>query len=112
MAEVVGGVTAELMLDISQFKSAITEATREAEKLSSGLNIKPNNGLDSSIKETKTLIDGLTKTVQGMTDAFKSGTNSIVGDMNKVNSAIEKTSTVGKQWQIILIIVIKRCQNL
>lgn len=96
MAEVVGGVTAELMLDISQFKSAITEATREAEKLSSGLNIKPSNGLDSSIKETKTLIDGLTKTVQGMTDAFKSGTNSIIGDMNKVNSAIEKTSTVGK----------------
>lgn len=96
MAEVVGGVTAELMLDISQFKSAITEATQEAEKLSSGLNIKPNNGLESSIKETKTLIDGLTKTVQGMTDAFRSGTNSIVGDMNKVNSAIEKTSTVGK----------------
>ncbi len=96
MAEVVGGVTAELMLDISQFKSAITEATQEAEKLSSGLNIKPNNGLESSIKETKTLIDGLTKTVQGMTDAFKSGTNSIVGDMNKVNSAIEKTSNVGK----------------
>lgn len=95
--EVVGGVEAKLSLDISQFTSAIGEATKEAEKLSSGLaNIKPNNGLDSSIKETKTLIDGLTKTVQEMTDAFKSGTNSIVGDMNKVNSAIEKTTDVGK----------------
>ena len=95
--EVVGGVEAKLSLDISQFTSAIGEATKEAEKLSSGLaNIKPNNGLDSSIKETKTLIEGLTKTVQEMTDAFKSGTNSIVGDMNKVNSAIEKTTDVGK----------------
>lgn len=97
VVEVVGGVEAKLSLDISQFTSAISEATKEAEKLSSGLaNIKPNNGLDSSIEETKTLIEGLTKTVQEMTDAFKSGTNSIVGDMNKVNSAIEKTTDVGK----------------
>ena len=65
MAEVVGGVTAELMLDISQFKSAITEATKEAEKLSSGLNIKPNNTLDSNITKTEELITNLQPTIEG-----------------------------------------------
>ena len=77
MAEVVGGVTAELMLDISQFKSAITEATKEAEKLSSGLNIKPNNTLDSNITKTEELITNLQQTIEGLVSTVKSSFTNI-----------------------------------
>lgn len=77
MAEVVGGVTAELMLDISQFKSAITEATKEAEKLSSGLNIKPNNTLDSNITKTEELITNLQQTIEGLASTVKSSFTNI-----------------------------------
>lgn len=76
--EVVGGVEAKLSLDISQFTSAISEATKEAEKLSSGLaNIKPNNTLDSNITKTEELITNLQQTIEGLASTVKSSFTNI-----------------------------------
>lgn len=76
--EVVGGVEAKLSLDISQFTSAISEATKEAEKLSSGLaNIKPNNTLDSNITKTEELITNLQQTVEGLASTVESSFTNI-----------------------------------
>ena len=78
VVEVVGGVEATLSLDISQFTSAISEATREAEKLSSGLaNIKPNNTLDSNITKTEELITNLQQTIEGLASTVKSSFTNI-----------------------------------
>lgn len=78
VVEVVGGVEAKLSLDISQFTSAISEATKEAEKLSSGLaNIKPNNTLDSNITKTEELITNLQQTIEGLASTVKSSFTNI-----------------------------------
>ena len=78
VVEVVGGVEATLSLDISQFTSAISEATKEAEKLSSGLaNIKPNNTLDSNITKTEELITNLQQTIEGLVSTVKSSFTNI-----------------------------------
>lgn len=78
VVEVVGGVEAKLSLDISQFTSAIGEATKEAEKLSSGLaNIKPNNTLDSNITKTEELITNLQQTIEGLASTVKSSFTNI-----------------------------------
>ena len=78
VVEVVGGVEAKLSLDISQFTSAISEATKEAEKLSSGLaNIKPNNTLDSNITKTEELITNLQQTIEGLVSTVKSSFTNI-----------------------------------
>jgi len=76
--EVVGGVEAKLSLDISQFTSAITTATEQAEKLSSGLaNVKPNNTLDSNITKTEELITNLQQTIEGLASTVKSSFTNI-----------------------------------
>lgn len=108
VVEVVGGVEAKLSLDISQFTSAIGEATKEAEKLSSGLaNIKPTNNVGSSFNELKGLLEGLNKTVKELANSFKnmatplpkvkSETSSIIAEFNKFSSAVsQNTAKLGE----------------
>lgn len=104
VVEVVGGVEAKLSLDISQFTSAIGEATKEAEKLSSGLaNIKPTNNVGSSFNELKGLLEGLDKTVKELANSFKdmaaplpkvkSETSSIITEFDKLNSEVSMNVT-------------------
>jgi len=105
---IVGGVEAKLILDTSEFSSAIDGAIKKAEELAEGLaNIKPNSNLEGSLNELKGLLESLNKPIKETVNSFKEmasplpkvkkETSSIIEEFNKFSSAVsQNTARLGE----------------
>ena len=110
---IVGGVEAKLILDTSEFSSAIDGAIEKAEELAEGLaNIKPNSNLEGSLNELKSLIESLNKPIKETVNSFKEmasplpkvkkETSSIIAEFNKFSSAVsQNTALLGEMTTVM-----------
>ena len=110
---IVGGVEAKLILDTSEFSSAIDGAIKKAEELAEGLaNIKPNSNLEGSLNELKGLLESLNKPIKETVNSFKEmasplpkvkkETSSIIAEFNKFSSAVsQNTARLGEMTNMM-----------